>query len=269
MIEGRQFRFGRRGLLAHMVALVLVVLAPALGLGAVTTLVLAESYRAAFETQLTAVARSIAASLDEALNAHLALGRSLASSGSLRRGDFLAFDEEARAAAEALGTWVSVTNPGPEYRRVVNTALPPGQRPDYGGLVLPPEQAPIPRVFATGEPRVTNVGMSIALHRPTALVLVPVVRDGAVAHVLGLGFEPGRVERLLRAQALSAELVATVVDGRGRVIASSHRHGEVAGRMAPEWLVQGAGRAGTPLRHGRLEDGEAALAAVLPLIPDS
>jgi two-component sensor histidine kinase/HAMP domain-containing protein len=256
---------GRRGLRFHLVVLVLIVLVPALGLGMLAAAALAESYRRAFEAQLQVLARSAAASLDETLDAHLALGRALAASGSLQAGDIDAFDAEARAAGEAFGTWVSLIGPGPDYRRYVNTALPIGQRPAYGGLVLPAGQAPIPAVFATGRQIVTNVGLSIAFGRPTALVLTPVTRDGVVAQVVGLGFEPGRVAGLLQAHRLSDRLVATVVDGRQRILAASQRHGEVAGRPVPDWQGDVSGTAEGGLARGPSAEGVDTIAAIAPL----
>ncbi|WP_426954193.1 HWE histidine kinase domain-containing protein [Muricoccus radiodurans] len=254
-----------RRLLWYLIALLLIVFVPSVALGAITLTELAKTYRRGFEQQLVAVTRAIASTLDQTLDVHLALARSLASSDHLARGDIPAFEAEARAAGEALGTWVSLTAPGPDYPRLVNTALPAGTLPNYGGLVLPPDRAPIPRVFATAQPAVTNVGQSIALHRPTALILAPVVRDGTVTHVVAIGFEPSRVAGILAQHNLDAPFVAMILDGRHRVVAASANHAQLAGRPAPDWLVAPGGLSpDAAVRRGASDEGEV-LASTIPL----
>jgi two-component sensor histidine kinase len=265
MTQPRLFREGRRGLLLHLIGLVTVIVLPAISLGIFAAREVAGSYRSAFETQLVAVARSVASSLDEALDAHLALGRILAASPTLRAGDIDAFEAEARAAGETLGTWVSLVGPGPEYRRFINTALPPGVRPSYGGLVAPPDRAPIPRAFATGQQIVTNVGMAIGVGRPTALILSPVSEEGSVKQLIGIGFEPTRVARVLQAQRLTGPLVATVVDGYHKVLARSEQHDAHVGQDAPEWHHRTLAAGHTGVVRARSSDGNETLATVVPL----
>jgi two-component sensor histidine kinase len=265
MFDHLRSRGRATGLLPNLVVLVLLVLVPSLALGGITLAELATTYRRSFEQQLEAIARSVAVTLDHTLDVDLALATALASSDHLRRGDIPAFEAEARAAGEALGTWILLVAAGPDYRRLVNTALATGIQPNYGGLALPSEQAPIPRVFATGQPTVTNVGQSILLGRRTALILAPVLRDGTVTHVVAVGFEPRRVAEILARHDLAAPFAATIVDGRGRIIAASTDHERLAGAPALSWMVAPHGHDGHDLIQGETSSGEEVLASVVPL----
>ncbi len=257
--------YGRLGLLPHLIALVLAVLLPALALGILAAGALVDSYRSAFETRLSSTARAVALALDESLGAHLALGEALAAAPSLISGDYSRFEGQARTAAAALDSWVLLVGPGPDYRRILHTALPPGHTPAYGGLVLPEQEAPIPRVFATAEATISNVGTGHAHGRPTALVLTPVRRGGAVAEVLAIGFRPERVARLLEAQQLTGELVATAIDGAGRIVARSRQHAIYAGQHAPAWFREQVSSAPNGTLRGPSLEGEEMVVAVARL----
>ncbi len=76
----------RLGLRAHLIALVLAVLLPALAVGAVTAWHMAQNYRAAFEMRLLDTARALALAVDREITANVEVAAALASSPLLARG---------------------------------------------------------------------------------------------------------------------------------------------------------------------------------------
>lgn len=250
----------RPGLRTHLLALTLSVLVPALGIGLFAAKELTQSHRATFEARLTGTAATLAQALDEQILAHLAVARTLAASPMLRdsaASDLPAFERQARGAAAALDSWVVVWGPGPDYPRLLDTHVRPTDAPLPADLALMPGRAPVPQVFATGEPLVTDLGVGPVRREPAALILVPVRgEDGRASLVVGVGLNPARIVRLLRQAALSDGVVATVVDGRGRIVARSRDHAHFVGQVAPEWFRTSVEYADNDLLEGRPLSGE-------------
>jgi len=76
------------------------------------------------------------------------------------------------------------------------------------------------RVVRSGRMSNTGLYFGAAIRRPAVAIGVPVVREGAVTHVLILGFAPDRLGRLVEEAARAGRRVS-LVDASGRVIAGS------------------------------------------------
>jgi PAS domain S-box-containing protein len=231
----------RWGLQAHLLAVVLAVLLPALALGAATAWQVAQSHRRASDDRLTDTARALALALDAEIGGHIAALRALAASPDLDPGGNLeAFRRLAEPALAGFGSWVVVSTVE-DRRQILNTTLPPG-----APLPPPPREAvPTPlldRAIATGEPTVLNLHRPPVMDRLSTGVVVPVVRDGAVVRLLGAPLLPERLSGILAGQGVVAPGFATLVDGTGRVVARSAEHERHIGQSVPVWFDAPGGR---------------------------
>jgi two-component sensor histidine kinase/CheY-like chemotaxis protein len=255
-----------RGLLRLRTFLLLLALAlvlPALGLGAASTWRAVTAYQVAFEGRLTDTARALAQAVDREVAIHEATLTGLATSRLLDAGataaDLAEFTQRARAAAEALGSYITVVGSPPDYRGQLHTALRPGASLS-SGLRLPPADAPLPRVFATGRPAVGGVARGTTLGRNIAFLFVPVIREGRVIRAIGIAFDPARLAVVLRPQHLPDGALAAVIDSRGNIAARSRDHQRFVGTSAPGWYVTAiAGRGGGFLRGPTAEGEEVVL----------
>jgi PAS domain S-box-containing protein len=249
----------RWGLRAHLLALVLAVLLPALALGGGTAWHMVQNYRRLFEERLTDTVRVLTLALDADIGAHLAALRALAASPDLDPdGDLQAFRRLAESALSEFGSWVVVVSAD---RRVqlLNTAVPPD-------VPLPPPREPpaaplVDQAIATGEPTVINLYRGQVIGRATAAVVVPVVRDGQVVRLLGAPVLPERLSRILGAHDAARTGFATLLDGLGQVVARSADHERHVGSQAPGWFAPATEGRDRGLTKGAALDGQEMLIA--------
>ncbi|WP_372621649.1 HWE histidine kinase domain-containing protein [Falsiroseomonas sp.] len=251
-----------RRLRGFLLLLALALVLPALGLGAASTGQAVLAYRAAFERRLEDTARALAQAVDREIAIYEATLTGLATARLLdaeaTEADLDVFAERARAIAEALGSSIRLIGPPPEYRSLLHTALPPGV-PLPSGLRLPPQEAPLPRVFATGRPALGGVARGAALDRDVAFLFVPVIRDGRVIRALGMALDPARLADVLRPQHLPEGALAAVTDSRGNVAARSRDHQRFVGTPAPAWYGPAMAGRGSGFLHGPTLEGEQAV----------
>lgn len=233
-----------RGLKAHLLALFVALLIPALGLGSAVAWRAVEAYRSGFEARLEWTARALALAMNQELAGLEALLNGLSTSRLLdedaSEADLAMFHARAREVAAPLDTWMVVVGPGPEFRNQVHTLMPPGAALP-GGLTLPAPSAPLPRVFAQGQSAIGGVMRGRTSGRSVSFIFVPVLREGRVIRALGIALDPARLSRLLHGQGLSGGAYATVVDSEGHIAARSRDHDDFVGRSVPAWFRQAAG----------------------------
>lgn len=233
-----------RGLRAHLLGLVVLAVLPALAIGALAVRHLALAYHEASEERLRATARGLALALDADIATRLAVAQVLAAAPSLvLDGDLQAFDRLARTAGQDLagpdGTpaRIVVSLPGPDYRRLINTALPWGA-PLPSGLVQTPDRAPFPRVFATGRPVVSDMEVPLVQGPPVTAVFVPVWQEGRVVAALAVVVDSARIAALLASVEVAGGGFAGVLDGQRRIMARSAAGTALVGeRPAPAQLA--------------------------------
>ncbi|MGG5886542.1 HWE histidine kinase domain-containing protein [Falsiroseomonas sp. HC035] len=260
------------GLKAHLLALFVALLIPSLGLGSVVAWRAVEAYRHGFETRLEWTARALGLAINQEIAGFESMLAGLSTSRLLDEGataaDLALFHARAREVAAPLDTWVVVIGPGPDFRNHVHTLVPAGTALP-GGLMLPAENAPLPRVFATGRTAVGGVIRGRTSGRPVSFIFVPVLREGRVIRALGMALDPARLAVLLQGQGLSGGAYATVVDSEGHVAARSRDHARLVGRAVPAWFRQAtAGQPSGFFRGPGLEGEELVLGtAQIPIAP--
>jgi signal transduction histidine kinase/ActR/RegA family two-component response regulator len=208
--------------------------------------------RAAHERQLFGAARIMMTAVDADLGQGWMLLNALAESDSLQRGDWRAFDAEARRATPP-GMGVALTTPAGHI--LIYTRQPYGAQPSDVAS----------EVFATGwrnlqtrSEMVSDVMDSPVMHRPVVF-LSRLAHDGAGrSYLLSLSMEPAVLDRLLADQHLPAGWVAGLLDSRGSHIARSPARSDAAGQPSPpdlrrriesgeEGVVSGSTRDGPPM----------------------
>jgi C4-dicarboxylate-specific signal transduction histidine kinase len=149
---------------------------------------------------------------------------------------------EAQLARQTLlfNGWAVLLGPAPDYPVLVNS----GRRPDQplpaalsatNVAALAPQ---LRRVYAEGEPAVSDLFVGGMARRPIVTVMVPVDRPGLPRRALALSFGPELLATILHRQSLPAGLFAGIADGQGNLVAV-HPAPPVlpAGRPTPPWIT--------------------------------
>ena len=219
----RQFR-----LPTALLGLAIVLLVPALGLGAAATWIAGAANRGAFEARLRDTARALALAADREIGAHLASLTALAASAALDGPDpaLANFEREARRAAAGLGTSIILID-ATSLRQIINTALPDGA--PAGAVSAGDFRA----AALNGRPLVTDLVIGAVARLPVVGVAVPVERDGTIPFVLAARLPLSRLIALLAAQASSGREWGFIVDSRHQVVARSRDQDRYVGRPSP------------------------------------
>jgi signal transduction histidine kinase len=205
--------------------------------------------RRAVESGLQDTARALALALDREIASWIGALNALATSGALDAGDLQQFSRQAMEVAALYDGWITMTEPNGQ--QVVNTRTAPGEP-------LPRSRGHyFERVFATGQPVVSDLFVSALTGEPLIAVYVPVRRDGAVRYSLNLGLTPERLSELLARQALAPGWLGMVTDGDAQIIARAQGHRRYVGRMAPEWYARGVRNSPSGLLAGPSYEGPA------------
>jgi two-component sensor histidine kinase len=217
----------------HLYALVLASTLPLIALAIYLSLDRLAGERQANRTSLMVNARVLAAGVDSELDTYLAVINTLSKSPSLLAGNFEAFWQEAKEAAEFTpGAWVIVADPG--GRQLLNTLRPFGE-PLPARTVMPWME----RAFASKRPFVSDVYRGALAQRAVASVEVPVFRDGAPLYSLAISFEPKRFLELLQRQRYPPEWLLGILDRQGNFVARIPDNDARVGTPASEgWLAE-------------------------------
>jgi signal transduction histidine kinase len=229
----------RRGrvwsLRARLRLLVLVTIAPLLALGLAVQYVEYENDKVIASERTFELARSVALQVSRELEADTRALLVLAKAGRLRRGAIEAFRELAEAALSDRLEGANIMVIDANGQQLLNTALPPG-------TPLPPRQAleNTRQVFATGQPRVSDVYFGNIVKRPSVAIEVPVKDEtGRVMYALTLDPRPDTFLDIIRRQEARKGVVIALVDREGTVIARSPDSNLYAGqKVVPELLAK-------------------------------
>jgi len=216
---------------SRLLLLVLAALIPAL---LVSALGVAYIYREEQEFSRESVieaSRALALAFERDMERRVSVLRTLSFAPTLRSGELQRFYSFAAAVGKETGGAIILSDL--EGRQLANTRLP------FGGA-LPP-MLPIERAARA---RLGNeVTIVSELYLPPAglgpqsfAVQYPVRTDGKVVAFLTMASFAAEIQQLLGAQRLPAGWTATVVDGRGVVVARSLDHEKYAGQPVRDEL---------------------------------
>ena len=147
-----------------------------------------EEDRADFKNRLYLLREAV----DQRIDASIRVLQALATSPSLRNGDFDAFRQSAAETARSLGVLVILLSDRAGHQ-LVNTRAPAGASVPARAHLEAQE-----RVLATGEPQVSDLYQATIDQRPVISIEAPVRIDGEIRYVLSAGIEPRYLSALLK-----------------------------------------------------------------------
>ncbi|WP_431271153.1 sensor histidine kinase [Dankookia sp. P2] len=212
--------------------------------------------RARASRQALSLAHGLALAVEDELRARIAVLEVLALSRPLADGDLATFRLHAEAVLARQTPGANILLLREDGQQLLNTAVPAG-KPLPARRYLDNQR----RIFATGQPSVSNVFVGMVLGRPLIAIDVPVRgADGRVAAVLALNPTLDAFEPLIRRQRPGAGWIVSIVDRTGVRVARLPDPKPWVGRpLTPELLH--AWSTGAP--EGTLETVSAEGAPVL------
>ena len=192
--------------------------------------------RADRDREAANLARNVAATIDQSLDARIAALRMLAASPLLddasRWSDFY---QEAQGFHQSFGTHVILADVGTPMRMLLNTRVPYGSALPV--LPRPVGRAAAPTALATRSPAVGDLVIGPVAKKPLIAIAVPVLRGDKPVFVVLSTFETGLFLQLLDQVALPRGLSLALLDSQGEAIARRAPPG-----LDPERYVDPAGR---------------------------
>jgi two-component sensor histidine kinase len=189
-----------------------------------------QSSRRQNEAQLLANTRLLGLSAERELDHGSTLLAGLALAPSLQAGDFVAFEEVARASTRGRQGWVTLMDD--QQHQVINTRAPPGAPPPGKGG-FPPEAW---KQLQGGRTRVSPLTFGILVNRPTIAIAQPVLIKGRF-YVLSYIQEPATFQSIFAPNLLPPSWIGVIIDQNHRVIARSQAHDAFLGRSATPDLL--------------------------------
>jgi two-component system sensor histidine kinase UhpB len=220
---------GRHSARAYLIAIVVVVLAPALISGGLLTASFARSERAQIEQSARDQTREAGAAIERDIVAIQHVLMTLAGSHFLQTGDIEAFYKQAANVSRQVGVVITLRDPRLD-QQIVNTARPWGSPPPSAPHA--PFSEAEKETLRSGKSVVTNVFFGRSTRQNLVAVAVPVFRGNDFAFVLSAGVPLIRFAELLWSLNIGHEQVVGVLDRNGAYVARSANHTEYAGTRA-------------------------------------
>jgi len=181
---------------------------------------------------LRELARSISFVVDSELDKRAAIALTLGSARSLKDGEMERFYQHARRATEGTGNTVLVVDAA---RQVLNTRRPFGaELPARGWIPDPP--------LVTGAPVVTDMMKGQSTGLPVITVMAPEPGIDPQRYNIGIAFGPEVIQRVMDAQKLPPDAVASVLDGQFKTVARSKDPQKWLGSRAASATIEAASR---------------------------
>jgi two-component sensor histidine kinase len=240
---------------AHLVAFAIATLLPVTLLAGVLLTRSAMLERSQLETRLVQVASDLADDIDRDLDRDFTVLQTLAALPSLASEDWPSFYAQAKAAVEGKAYVIVID---PTLRQLVNTLLPYGEAPAVTG---DPDTAR--RILHSKQPAVSDLFFSLIDRKPVFNVNLPIIRDGAVRHILIFGQRADDLRKVLTGKHLGPDWIMTLLDRKGVVLARSKSHEKLVGTTHPTF----AAAVTTPdsvVRRAASPEGDPVLRVIVP-----
>lgn len=217
---------------SRLVLLVMVCLLPA---SLAVSLLIYDFYhrqRTLLEQNMIQTAHALALAVDREVARRVATLQTLATSANLANDDLAGFYEQAKTILRDLGGDNIVVNDA-SAQQILNLARPFGASlPRHGS----PEQ--IAKIFATGQPAISDLFIGGVRKRYLITVDVPVWKNGKVAYALSMALLPENLSHLLTEQELPPGWISAIFDSRGVIVARTHSPEKFIGQSGSPILVE-------------------------------
>lgn len=155
--------------------------------------------------------------VDHQLLSVQAVAQTLATAESLRQHDFAAFHQQARAAMKDVGLGNNVVLRNISGQQLLNTAVA-----FRAPLAPAPAPSQVSSIFTSGKPKINDMFIGPVLKRPIISVDVPVLINGKITYVLGVGILPEHFNNILKLQRLPSGWIVAILDSSGTIVGRSH-----------------------------------------------
>jgi two-component sensor histidine kinase len=190
-----------------------------------------ETSRTTAYDRILQIARGLTTNIDSELRATIASLQVLALSEALARDDIAAFRAQAEHFVAGHFPQSNVVVTDSSGQQLMNTAVPAGTPlPKYVRMDV------LQRVFATGDPQISDLLFGPVLHRNIIVVDVPVWRDGKVVYLLAASLPLSAFSAIILRQRAAPDWTIAVFDKKGTVIARSRDAERFVGRQASSTL---------------------------------
>ncbi|WP_305879961.1 HWE histidine kinase domain-containing protein [Siccirubricoccus soli] len=237
-------------LAGHLLAFGLLLLVPAVGLGAVAAWHSIRASQQEFTGRLQATTTALALALDRDIERLVVVARGMAALPAMREGDaatLMALHGWAKQfAVDAGAVNVSLHDTSGTRQQLLNTRLPPGSPlpstpgDEVGRL--------IDLAVERGETGVSNLFTGRASGQYRIAIAAPVRAEGRVVRVVLIILTPDRLSALLARLISTPGGSAALADATGRMVARSAEAERFIGRPMPPFFAGTAGQAEGLLR---------------------
>lgn len=211
-----------------VVALAVAAAIPVLLLSGWVATLMAQQQRGLTRSAAVASAARVAERVASDIATQVAVLQAEAASASLDRPDLAAFYAEAERLRQEHPLWETVELAGPDGAQVVNLL-----RSLDDELGPTADRVSFDAVVRTRRPVVGGIGPVGRISGKRLVALrVPVVRNGALRHVLSVGLATNAVSSILRDAGAPEGWVGTIVDAQGNTIARTRAEAEELGHPA-------------------------------------
>jgi diguanylate cyclase (GGDEF)-like protein len=215
----------------QLAALVLVCVVPPSILAAIWLAIDYEQDKNQAAVEAVGRARAVMSAVDRELAGIQAALTSLGTSPYLRRGDFAAFDGQARQVAAGIAV-NNIVLIDASFQQQMNTLR-------AFGSALPIEgNQTLRAVFKTHAPVTTNVFLGPVAKRPLVAVAVPIHDGEVVRYVLAAGVWPEQLSAILNGQHLDPSWIGAIFDASGTIVARTHQMQKFVGAKGAPALVE-------------------------------
>ncbi|CUW38255.1 conserved protein of unknown function(Signal transduction histidine kinase, homodimeric,376-464;ATPase-like, ATP-binding domain,503-614) [Magnetospirillum sp. XM-1] len=188
--------------------------------------------RALLEQNMVQTAHALALSVDREIARRVAALQVLATSPHLANDDLARFYEQAKIILSEQGG-LNIVLSNEAEQQVLNLARPFGTPlPRHGS----PEQ--IAKIFATGQPAISDLFVGGVLKRYLITIDVPVRMNGRIIYNLSMALLPENLSHLLTEQQLPRGWISAIFDSRGVIVARTHLSEKFIGQSGSPVLVE-------------------------------
>lgn len=218
-------------------ALVAIILVPAVVFALVVIKRFSAAERARYEQDALEVARSATSILDRQLLGWKTALQTLATSEHLRSNDLPAFHRQAMLVKSFIGGDIGLRTLSGE--QLLSTTVRHGEP-------LPPSRiAADPEALSAGRPFVSDVFVGGIVNRPLVAMVVPVTIDGAVKFLLHVSVATTVLHDILK-DAVPPDWIVGVGDRAGTYVSRSDNDASFRGKPGnPVFLAKAVGESGT------------------------
>jgi PAS domain S-box-containing protein len=195
--------------------------------------------------------RALSLVVDRELDKRAAIGRTLAASPAIARGDLRAFYEEAKGAVEGTGNWIVLVD---HNDQLLNTSVP-------FDTPLPRRTWTPDRQIARGDKvEVSNLRIGPVSKQPVLAVFVAEHAQDPPRYNVGVAFTPAALQAILSDQRMPRGWISAVLDREHAVVARTPDPQHWIGRHAEPDLVRAIEAAGEGFIESTSLDGVPVLA---------